>query len=227
MGYRRVPFGVGEWYDCFTRGIDKRTTFESEPDYRRFVELLYLANDTNLIDRASFYHLSHEQILTRPRNIPIVAIGGYCLMGNHYHLLLHEIIEGGISQFMQKLGTGYSGYFNTKRARIGNLFVKPFRSKHIADESYLRHVLQYIHLNPAELIEPRWKSGKVRSISKLQERLHAYPFSSLPDYLGISSRIHKSILDPQAFALLRDGMPPLSSTLQDAQKYYAELEKGF
>ena len=151
MGYRRVPFAVDEWYHCFTRGIDKRTTFEDEDDAARFTELLCLANDTKPIERSNFAHTSHQAILEIPRHQTIVSIGAYYLMGNHYHLLLQEKSEGGISKFMQKVGTGYTMYFNEKNDRIGSLFVGPFRSKHIAQDAYLRRVTQYIHLNPAEL----------------------------------------------------------------------------
>src|SRR5579859_6476622 len=134
MGYRRTPFVEGEWYHCYSRGIDKRTVFENPEGFNRFIELLYLANDSKLIDRAAMRSLSHEKILQLPRKANLVAIGAYCLMGNHFHLLLQEKVPNGISKFMHKVGTGYTKYFNLKNDRIGNLFVKPFRSKHIHDD---------------------------------------------------------------------------------------------
>ncbi len=226
MGYRRVPFAVGEWYHCFTRGIDKRTTFESEDDVKRFLQLLYLANDIEAIDRNNFSYASHVDVLQKPRTRSIVSVGAYCAMGNHYHLLLHEIEEGGISKYMQKVGTGYAMYFNEKNNRIGNLFVKPFRSKHIDSDVYLRRVVQYIHLNPAEIFEKGWKRGDVVDTVALKQKLSAYPFSSLPDYLG-AKRVERGILDPRAMNMLRSGMPSLGATLEEMSTYYQELHDAF
>lgn len=146
-------------------------------------------------------------------------------MNNHYHLLLREIAENGISRFMQKVGTGYSMYFNAKNQRIGNVFVKPFRSKHIVDDIYLRHVLQYIHLNPAEIFEPGWKKGIVADMRSLERQLAEYPFSSLVDYHG-STRPELAVLDFAAFDLLSDGLPKLSRVLKGAADYYASIEKA-
>ncbi|HEY4516323.1 MAG TPA: transposase [Candidatus Paceibacterota bacterium] len=224
MSYRRDPFAVDEWYHCFTRGIDKRTTFESEDDCHRFIQLLYLANDTKPISRDNFYYRSHKDILLLPKNQPIVSIGGYCLMNTHYHLLLREIVENGISRFMQKVGTGYSMYFNAKNQRIGNVFVKPFRSKHVANDIYLRHVPQYIHLNPAEIYEPGWKKGIVANMSALEKRLIDYPFSSLADYHG-TIRPERAILDFASFDLLSSGLPKLSKVLKGAADYYADVDR--
>jgi len=226
MGYRRTPFAINEWYHCFDRGIDKRTTFETGDDCNRFVELMYLSNDTKPIVRGNFQHMPHHDILQLPREQNIVAIGGYSLMPNHYHILMQEIEDRGISKFMQKLGTGYAMYFNEKRSRVGNIFVKPFRSKHVDDETYLRHVLQYIHLNVAEKFEPNWKHGKVSDFKNLEHKLLNYPFSSMPDYCGLE-RVERAILDDNVYNILADGLPKLSSVLRDAATYYTETESSF
>lgn len=226
MGYRRTPFAFDEWYHCFNRGIDKRTVFESEDDSRRFIQLLYLANDTAPIRRENFYHLPHDRILQLPRERTIVAIGAYCLMGNHFHLLVREISDGGITRFMQKVGTGYAMYFNEKHDRIGNLFVKPFRSKHIGDDDYLRRVTQYIHLNPAERFESAWKDGKVNNMQILEKDLRTYSFSSLPDYFG-TGRCERRILDEKAINLIAEGLPTLSVMLAEARSYYEQIEREF
>ncbi len=147
-------------------------------------------------------------------------------MGNHYHILLQEKIENGISKFMQKVGTGYTMYFNEKNDRIGSLFVGPFRSKHIGTDAYLRKVVQYIHLNPAEIFEQGWKHGNVKNLGQLKNKLLSYQTSSLPDYFG-APRPEQAILDIESIALLKDGLPPLSSVLRDAAAYYEELEKEF
>lgn len=226
MGYRRTPFAPNEWYHCFSRGIESRTVFETPEDFRRFEELLYLANDTKPFDRATIRALTHEKILQLPRKHALVSVGAYCLMRTHPHLLLQEKQEGGITKYMHKVNTGYTMYFNAKRQRIGNLLVKPFRSKHITDDQYLRWVMQYIHLNPAELFEPEWKKGKVRNMNVLEGKLCAYTHSSLADYRG-TSRPERAILDAKAMKLLGDDMPAFSKVLADAKAYYAELNGEF
>ena len=226
MGYRRIPFAVGEWYHCFSRGIDKRIVFADRDDFRRFQQLLYLANDIAPINRDNFYHRSHAEMFSVPHSRKLVAVGAYCLMDNHPHLLLQELVEGGISKYMHKVGTGYTMYFNMKKQRIGNLMVKPFRSKHVHDDVYLRYVAQYIHLNPAEVFEPEWKKGKVKNMEFLKKRLEKYEFSSLMDYFG-DMRPERAILDSEAMSMISEGMPHLENILSEAQSYYKKIEKEY
>jgi putative transposase len=226
MGYRRVPFAIGEWYHCFSRGIDKRIVFVDRDDFRRFQQLLYLANDIAPINRDNFYHRSHDEMFRVPHSKQLVAVGGYCLMRNHPHLLLQELVEGGISKYMHKVGTGYAMYFNVKNQRIGNLMVKPFRSKHVDDDVYLRHVVQYIHLNPAEVFEHGWKKGIVKNDRHLEEKLREYEFSSMMDYFG-EMRAERAILDRKAMEMISDGMPPLRTIIRESQAYYEEMEKEY
>ena len=224
MAYRRVPFGLHEWYHCYSRGVDKRITFESEQDYRRFEQLLYLSNNEALSQRASFANdIRHEKIFTIPRGSPLVSIGAYVLMPNHFHLIMQEVVEGGITKFMHKVGTAYTMYFNIKNERVGNLFVKPFRSKHIADDRYLKYVVQYVHLNSAELFEPKWKEGKVADMKLLQKQLRSYEHGSLQDYIN-PPRAMGSILNLEACLLLREDLPPFTTIMQDAAEYYSGLK---
>lgn len=226
MGYRREPIEYEQWYHCFNRGIDRRSVFESEDDCGRFLQLLYLANDTAPIKRQNIGHLPLDEILSRSREASVVAIGAYALMSNHFHILLREKTQGGISRFMHKVATGYTMYFNERHGRIGNLFIKPFRSKRVNTDRYLRCVAQYIHLNAAERFEPYWKKGRVTNMAALEKNLVAYPYSSLPDYLRIQRR-QKTILDPEAFDLIGDRLPTLSTVLSDAREYYVEAEQEY
>ena len=89
---------------------------------------------------------------------PLLRIMAYCVMGNHYHLLVEEIQEGGITKFMHKLGIGYAKYFNNKHDRVGSLFQDNFKNVIVDNERYLQYLLVYIHLiNRAHYIEPNWK----------------------------------------------------------------------
>ena len=222
MAYRRTPFAPGEWYHCYSRGVDKRKVFETRQDYERFLQALYLSNDKEPTQRSNFQKHPHEAILAQLRNEPLVAVGAYCLMSNHFHLLLQETVGGGITKFMHKLGTSYTMYFNNKRGRVGNLFVKPFRSKHVGDERYLKRIVQYIHLNPIELFERGWKQGRVESVRVLKERLQTYRYSSLFDY-GTQERAEKNILDREAVSFLKEDSSISEKLLAEAAAYYMEL----
>jgi len=141
-------------------------------------------------------------------------------MPNHFHLLLKESVDGGISLFMQKLGTSFAMYYNVRYAHVGNVFVKPFRSKHVGDDAYLQKVAQYIHLNPAELYEPGWKKGVVHNLNALQKRISAYRYSSISDHLG-KTRLENAIVDLDAIPIV--ATPPLRVIVEEAAAYYAEL----
>ena len=219
MAYRRVPFQIDEWYHCYNRGIDKRTVFESEDDAERFLQLLYLANspeEVRLCDLSS----STDKILERPRARTLVSVGAYCLMPNHYHLLLKEIADGGISRFMQKLGTAYAMYFNLKHERAGNLFMKPFRSKHVGEDRYFQRVVNYIHCNAAELFEPGWKKGVVRDFNRFERNMRSYKYSSFQDYSGERRKL-SAILSEDGFDTYVKGPP--RKMLRDAHAYYADI----
>ena len=215
----RNIFELEEWYHCFNRGIDKRTVFGNEDDANRFLMILYLANGTYPVDIFSSHKPTLGRILKEDRGAQIVSIGAYCLMPNHFHLLIKEISEGGITSFMRKLGTAYAMYFNARNGRIGNVFLRPFRSKHVRDDVYFQKVLEYIHCNPAELFEPGWKSGKIRDRKMLQSKLLQYPYSSLRAYTDATHQ--DPILSKDGFAIA--DQLPLLRMLKMANEYYSEL----
>ncbi|OGG49324.1 hypothetical protein A3G63_02195 [Candidatus Kaiserbacteria bacterium RIFCSPLOWO2_12_FULL_52_8] len=220
MATRKSAFAVGEWYHCYSRGVDKRIVYEDEEDYMRFLEQLYLANSNTPLRRDDIIgSRDFEEILTIPRNGTLVAIEAFCLMPNHFHLVIKEIVEGGISAFMQKLGTSYAMYFNWRYERSGNLFVKPFRSRHISDDRYFQHLIKYLHCNPAELFEPKWKTGKVGNLDMLTNKLIEYPYSSFSAYHDKKSPI-RAILDHAGFDVVR--LVPPKQMLREANEYFRE-----
>lgn len=215
----RVGFAQGEWYHCFTRGVDKRVAFESPSDYERFTELLFLVNSTEPMHRSNL-KVSRERLFTLERPATLVSVGAYALMPNHFHLVLYEKEQGGISRFMQKLGVAYAMYFNIKNDRVGNLFVKPFRSRHLAQDEYFQHCMNYVHLNPVGLFEPGWKEGIVRARSMLEPRLFEYPYSSFPDFYLEQQRPESAILGSEIHSLFQKHAP--ADVLKGASEYYAE-----
>jgi len=145
---RNTIFSNGEYYHVYNRGTEKRKVFNLIADYRRFVEGIQKFNS-----RLSVGHLINNGVsIAKPDSADaIVEMVAYCLMPNHFHFLLRQISDGGISKFIHKLSTGYTMYFNKRYERTGGLFQGTFKSKHIGDDAYLLHLSRYIHLNALEL----------------------------------------------------------------------------
>ena len=162
---RKVPFVEGYYYHIYNRGTERRKIFLKNPDYHRFIQQIKRFNQ----DKEGW---------------PLVDIVAYCLMPNHFHFILSPKLKEGISLFMQKLGTGYTMYFNKKYGRTGVLFEGTFKSIMIEDESYLLHLTRYIHLNPVELIEPDWKEKGIENWDRVNRFLEKYRWSSYMCYIG-------------------------------------------
>lgn len=181
MTTRRITFSLDEFYHLYSRGVDKRLIFLDDQDKKRFVKLLYVCNGTKPVIYKTIQALPLDEIEIGER---LVAIGAYCLMPNHFHLLIREVSEGGAVKFMSKLLTAYSSYFNKKYDRTGALFGSEFKSTHADNDEYLKYLFAYIHLNPLKLAYPRWKED-INNID-LEDKglfLKDYAFSSYPSYI--------------------------------------------
>jgi putative transposase len=139
-----------------------------------------------------------ESLLNASRGDQIVYIGAYCLMPNHFHLLITDTGEGNISKFMQKVITAYVMYYNKKYQRSGSLFEGKFKAEHAGTDRYLKYLFSYIHLNPVKLIEPKWRNMGIQNKSKVLKFLEQYAYSSYLDYMG-TKRLEKLILNREAF----------------------------
>lgn len=216
----RVPLANDEWYHCYNRGTDKRTVFENPHDYERFIALLYVSNGSKpirLSDKYSFNFRSVFEDSSMDRGAPLVEIAAYSLMPTHVHLVLKQVVDSGVSRFMQKVFTAYTMYFNLKRGRTGSLFSGTFKSKHIGDDRYLKQVIPYVLLNPVELFEKHWKEG-VGDTGKIEKYLRGYPHASLPDLYN-TTRPQRKVLGTSIYEYY-DSIPSLESMLRDAQAYY-------
>src|SRR3990167_7803221 len=138
---RDKPFVNGETYHLFNRGAHKQAIFKSEKDYRRFLVLLYFSNT---MERVQLGNLLQNQgrslidLLEEYVDQSLVDIFAYTLMPNHFHLVLRQKADNGISTFMKKLATAYSMYFNIKYKHSVVLFQGRFKSRHVGDEAYFR-----------------------------------------------------------------------------------------
>lgn len=145
---RRQIFAEGEYYHVYNRGVDHRSITMDRRDSDRFVLGLRLFNSKQQIGSiAEFNRLAESDKLFPDDMDRIVDLVCYCLNPNHFHMILHEISTGGISQYMKRVSGGYSRYFNLKHKRTGTLFEGNFKAKHIGDNNYLLHVSSYVNLN--------------------------------------------------------------------------------
>ncbi|MCM8793287.1 MAG: transposase [Candidatus Omnitrophica bacterium] len=180
---KKVEFSSHQFYHIYNRGVDKRRIFEDENDYVRFIHSLFEFND-------QYPALPFSQIYKREKKRDrelLVNIICFSMMPNHFHLILEQLNDGGITKFMRKLGTGYTMYFNEKYKRTGALFEGKFKAIHIENDKYLLHLSRYIHLNPVELIEAHWKEKGIEDFNKVKDFLEKYRWSSFLDYIGIEN----------------------------------------
>jgi putative transposase len=196
MGIRPVQLVEGEFYHVYNRGTDKRLLFRDDTDRQRFMKLLYISNTVEHINVRNLLRKNNEPY-TFDRGAPLVTIGAYCLMPNHFHMLLTPIIKDGVSLFMKKLCTGYSMYFNKRYNRTGTLLESRFKAKWVDNDTYLKYLYAYIHLNPLKL----WNREEMLAESSDRDTLDflkSYPYSSLPDYLQVS-RLENIIINPEPY----------------------------
>jgi len=205
---RKTPFIETEFYHLYNRGNNKRSIFVDNRDRDRFVKLLYLCNrDRQIVYKEYESKPLHELVEEFKNDEPLVAIGAYCLMPNHFHIFVKEIMENGISTFMQKFATAYSMYFNKRNAHSGTLFEGRFKSSHVKNDNYLKYLFAYIHLNPIKLIDSHWKESGVEDLEGAKRFLDTYIYSSYLDYCS-HDRPEKAILArgefPEYFETVRE-----------------------
>ncbi|MCX6702076.1 MAG: transposase [Candidatus Zambryskibacteria bacterium] len=192
---RKFVFSVGEFYHIYNRGNNKQAIFLNDNDRNRFNKLLYVCNSTKPVVFKTIQGMPLDKI---ERDKTLVDIGAYCLMPNHFHLLLHEKIDNGISRFLEKLSTAYSMYFNKKYDRTGKLFEGRFKANHTDNDEYLKYLFSYIHLNPIKMIDSKWKENGVVDRNGAKKYLEQYNYSSYFDYIG-RKRVENAILNKKDF----------------------------
>lgn len=188
MPIKRPPLITNEIYHVVMRGVEKRIIFPQEEDYFRFIHDLFEFNDEDAVVSTYRFYVNTTrtvpvELKRRKKRKLLVEILAFCLMPNHFHLLLRQIKEQGISKFMRKLG-GYATYINKKYSREGHLYQGRFRAVHIKDENQLKNGFVYVHANPIDLIETGWKEEGIKDPQKAIKFLENYRWSSYPDYTG-------------------------------------------
>lgn len=196
MPYRIIPFANGEFYHLYNRGVEKKNIFNQIKDYSRFLETLFYYQIQNPKPKFSVHRRS--KIFPIDPSKKLVNIICFCLMPNHFHLLVKQLKEGGISEFMRRFILSYNKYRNVKYNHQGSLFNGPFRAVYIDTEEQLIHVSRYIHLNPL--------------VSLLVKDLKFYPWSSYHDYIGKS----------QSYPIAKEEILNFFKSPEDYEKFVLE-----
>lgn len=176
------------------RGIEKRKIFLDEQDYFRFIHDLFEFNNIESINNVFYsfnkqyndvgrHYIELNKNSRKPRKL-LVKIHAFCLMPNHYHLLLTPVVENGVALFMKKINGGYVKYFNEKHKRKGTLFEGRYKKIPVKDEPHFIHLPYYIHFNPLDLKFPEWRNRELKNYKEAIKFLENYRWSSHLDYVG-------------------------------------------
>ncbi len=191
-------------YHVLNRGIDGRKLFLDSQDYVRFIHNLYEFNDTASASESVRRDIHDSNVGPRRSHIRerLVAIHGWTLMEDHYHLLISELIEGGLLKFMMKVNVGYAKYYNERYGRHGHLFQGKTKKILLENETHFLYILHYLHLNPLDYFAGAegWRERDRSTIENAEDALaylDGYRWSSYLDYC--SKKNFPSILTKNLF----------------------------
>lgn len=209
MALRNSNLIEEEYYHIYNRGNSKNEIFNSTEDYDRFAKLLYVCNSEKSFTFRDSIVDQKIDAWDFDRGEPLVEIGAWVLMPNHFHIILISHRSdlwtdkyNPITEFMRKLSTAYVMYFNKKHNRTGSLFEGKFKSKHVEKDNYFNYLFSYIHLNPTKLIQSDWKENGIKNKKEALSFIQDFPYSSFQDF-GNSYRKEGKIINknslPESF----------------------------
>jgi putative transposase len=170
---------VGDIKHVFNRGIRKGIVFFDDADYLRFIGNLYRLNN-----KSGALRVKESQVFTDPpKSEKLVEILKWGLIPNHYHLQLYELVDGGITEFMKRIGNGFTKYINIKRKQSGYVFQNSAKMVSLVNDRHFLYVPIYIDLNPLDLLSPNWRSGECDADKAINLLLN-YKWSSFSDFFG-------------------------------------------
>ncbi|TAL60906.1 MAG: hypothetical protein EPN88_15315 [Bacteroidetes bacterium] len=214
---RKVVFANSQIYHIFNRGVERRVVFTNKREYDRMLRVMRYYRFAHVPMRYSrFAELPDAEQFTILQKLSETAILevkilAYCLMPNHFHLILKQENTEGISRYVSNISNSYSKYFNTKHHRIGPLFQGAFKAIWIETDEQLVHLSRYIHLNP------------ITSFLVKEKNLDMHIWSSLPEYLSTES---KNILsDPSIILGIYGSKSKYKDFVHDQIQYAQQLEK--
>jgi len=178
MPFRKSPLATGHVYHIFNKSIAGFKIFNTDTDYNRLIQsMLYYNSNKNFCGLTRFKELGNTISFSMQKTAQLVEIIAFCHMPTHFHLILKQLKENGISCFMNALQKSYSQFFNRKQDRKGPLWQGPFKNKLVDKDEYLIHLTRYIHLNPVK--------------ARIANTPKDWPYSSFNEYIGKVDKEHK------------------------------------
>ncbi len=200
---RKEPFELNSIVHVYNRGNRKQEIVRDEKDRQHFLRMLFYFNDeysppNPFKTLKEIFGVNFKNNLIWPEKWPerkqLVRILGFVLMKNHYHLILQECTEGGITKFMKKFGVGMTGYFNTKYQEVGKLFQGSYKARLIDTDNYLTYLSIYIQVKNVFELYPGGIKNALKEFDKAYDFARNYRYSSLSAYICPTSEESK-ILD--------------------------------
>jgi len=236
MRYIKPPLINDEIYHIVSRAVGDTEVFSNEGDFYRGIFCIYEFNNSKPVEiwerrRArNRFKLQEKKLVgcRTPHQLEygddrekIVDVLAFSFMSNHLHLILRQLKDNGITEFMKKVNGGYANYFNKKYQRMGHLFNK-FRAVHIKDDNQLRAVFVYVHLNSISLIEPGWKDNGIRDVDNVIKFLENSKRHSYMDYLDKKS--FPSVTQRDFYSEFLGGPEGCKAIIDDWVKYKEGLK---
>lgn len=207
MPYRKDVLISGEIFHLYNRGVEKRLIFSDNGDYIRFLDTLKFYSSKNQPGKFSTFIIPPPGWKRQGGDVEelLVEIYAYCLMPNHFHLLLKQLVDNGISILLGKLLNSYTKYFNTKYQRTGHLFQGTFKSVRVRNDEQFLHLSRYIHLNPysskivADPFKYRW-SSLAEYINKISGKSRITNTQAILTHFESKNNYKKFIIDYADYA---------------------------
>lgn len=206
---KRMPLVTGNIYHVFNRGVNKTPIFFAENDYSRFLDAAvhYLSKNTKYTYEKQKLSDNDETGSSESAPAPKVEVLAYCLMPNHFHFLVKQFEDGGITSYFRRLANSYAHFINLKYKRVGPLFQGRFKTVSVETDEQLLHLSRYIHLNPmvsglvSSLENYHWSSYMVHT-GKRHDQL-CQP-KMIKDFFKSSIDYEKFVLDRVSYAKTLD-----------------------
>jgi len=183
MPIRKTPLITDQIYHVFNRSVAGQIIFRNSREYKLFIELVEYYSFSDV--RLRFSHYTRLEKNVRIQTLDelyksskrLVNVYAFCVMPNHYHILVKQNVDNGISDFIRKLQGSYAHYLNIKTKRAGSVYQSPFKGSLIEYDEQFIHVARYIHINPL-----------TSYLLDKKDKLKSYTWNSYRDYIGVDSR---------------------------------------
>lgn len=147
MSLRKILLATGEIYHIFNHSVQGIPIFKGERECNMFLEAMEFYQQKDPPTKFSFYRSNRDKFPIK-KDLRLVTLFCFCIMPNHFHLLLRQDQENGIKKFIQKVSNSFAHYFCLKYQTRGHIFEGNFKAVRVESNEQLLHLSRYIHLNP-------------------------------------------------------------------------------